>query len=298
MPKRKFVKKSYKGEQKDESLIIREKYRFYYIEKFFNKFLSLFKFTGIDYQQRAYIMRKFWSEGTIAVIKDSKSGLPVFAPWFPADKFNTYDYPTKIGLVNVRGVSFIPSSPLYLDEEGGACIGYIQRNRKGIYSSIEIMIEKLVNIEMTIRTNLKSAKSPWVIGVSPEDEARKEFFVEQLDSDSPYIFVGLDGAKDAKALVSGGEYNIDKLEAQRQQVENEILTRLGIQNVGIMEKKEHFTVDEVNSNNEQINTSGYEFIDCLNEFFDNARQFLGIDISVKLIQNEENKIPEMEEEGE
>lgn len=289
MPKKKLVKREKMF--KNTSYGLREAIRQYYTEKFFNKFLDRFEFEGIDYQQEAYIMRKFWSKdcGALAAYiiphtdtEENPEGEIIFTPFAPAGLFNIYDFPTEVNLINTRGVNFIPATPVKLDEKGGACIGYIQKNRKGIEASILEMINKLVDIEMTIRTNLKAQKTPWLIGVTPENEERMTNLWENLDSDNPKLFVSLEELNQAKALVSGAPYVLDKLEAQRQQVENEILTRLSINNVGIMQKKEHFTVDEVNSNNQQINSSGDEFVDCLNVWFNNIKKFLGKTISVKL----------------
>lgn len=284
MPKKKVVRNHERGYTKNESLQVRAKIKAYYMEKFFNKFLSRFEFEGITYQQKAYIMRQFWSEkGTVALFKDKISGLPVFAPYTPVGMFNTYDYPTKVNLINKRGVTFIPSTPVNVDEEGGVVLLYIQKDRKGISVTIDSMVDKLVDIEMTIRTNLKAVKTPWVFAVSPEDEVKMKNLKEQLENDDPYIFVSLEELQLAKALVSGtNSNNLQLLENLRQQAENEILTRIGINNLGIVEKKEHLTNSEVASNNEQIASSGDEFEDCLNEGFDNAKEFLGLNISVNV----------------
>lgn len=281
----------------ENASITRRLIKNYYVEKFFNKFLSKFKFTGLDYQQIAFMMRKFWGRGTVAAYKlpHSESELKtegeiIFADYAPNGTYNIYDYPTGLTLINHRGVKFIPARVLTLDKE--VCIGFIQKNRKSIALTIDVMIDKLVDIEMTIRTNLKAQKTPWLFGVSPENDKKMQELWDNLDDDDPKLFVSLEDLQNAKALVSGANYNLDKLEALRQQVENEILTRIGVNNVGIMQKKEHFTVDEVNANNEQIDTSSDEFLECLQDFFNNIKTYLGYTITVEL--NE----PEMPEEGE
>ena len=297
----KKVKHSYKN----TSHQLRDKIKFYYIEKFYNKFLNKFDFQGtLDYQQINYIMRQFWSasRGTVGAFKRSvyDETRPweqiVFAPWVIGGKFNCYDFPITLRFVNTRAVSFIPDSEFTIDED--AVIGYIQRDKKGIMATIETMIDKLVDFEMTIRTNLKAQKTPWMFGVSPENEEKMEALWDNIDSDDPKLFVSLEDLRDAKALVSGANYNIDKLEQQRQQVENEILTRLGIDNIGIMEKKEHFTVGEVDANQEQIESSSDEFLDCLKEFFDRIKNVLGYEIKVDLRNKKEDYVKDdsMEED--
>ena len=48
---------------------IRKKIRFYYNEKFFNKWMSKYEVPELNYQQKHYIMKKWWAEGSIACSK-------------------------------------------------------------------------------------------------------------------------------------------------------------------------------------------------------------------------------------
>ena len=195
--------------------------------------------------------------------------------------------------VNTRAVSFIPTSPFKIDEE--CVIGYIQRNKKGVVSSIDVKLNQLVDIEMTIRTNLKSQKYPWILGVTPEDKIKLEELFAKLEDDDPYIVAGIDDLKNAKSLISGAPYVLDKLYQLKQAIENEILTILGINNIGMLEKKEHAIVDEVNANNQEIEESGNQYLDCLQEFFARIKDVLGKEVKVSL---KEESMKEEKEESE
>jgi hypothetical protein len=87
-----------------------------YINKTFNLWMSKFKWEGLDEEiaaeQENFIMRKFWSDGTIAARVEEKTGVLVFAP-YAGYEFNLYDYPSKVNLVNLRGASqqLIPAGP-------------------------------------------------------------------------------------------------------------------------------------------------------------------------------------------
>lgn len=286
---------------KSDSQKIRQKIEFYYNEKFFNLFLNKYKFTGINRQQQDYIMRQFWgATGRVACYKlpmtESEStpeGVVIFTPFAPSGLYNIYNWPVEVTLINTRAVNFIPNNSLKVNEE--VVLGFIQRDRKGIYSTIEEKIHQLVDIEMTIRTNLKSQKTPYLIGITPENEFKMQNLYDNLMDDDPSLFVSLEELQNAKALVSGAPYIIDKLEAQRRAVESEILTRLGVDNLGLSEKKEHFIVDEVNANNEVINDSDDIYLDCLNEFFKDVKEVLGYTITVEAKQCECKKESEKEE---
>lgn len=287
---------SYQGKASDVRVSIQR----FYLEKFFNKFLNKFEFTGLSYQQVAFIMRQFWSVGTIGcfirkdwnLIKDSDQideyDQIVFAPWVWNDKLNIYNFPTKVMFINLRAVSFIPTTPFELDKT--AVIGYIMRNRKGVYSLIESKLNQLVDIEMTIRTSLKTQKMPYFIACSPEDEKKMKVIIDRLMDDEDVLYGAFDDLKNVKTLVSGAPYVLDKLYMLKQAVENEILTLLGINNIGILQKKEHLTTGEVEENDEMIQNSSDEFLSSLEEFFERVYDVLGYRINVKL--KEELLLPE------
>ena len=122
---------------------IRNKIKFFYMEKFFNKWMSKYEFPELNYQQKHYIMKKWWGEGSIAVslvktadkvlagliddgVIDMQENKIIFTPWTFAQRYNIYDFPTHIRLINVRGVKFITDKELELDKE--AVIVYAQKN--------------------------------------------------------------------------------------------------------------------------------------------------------------------------
>ena len=293
------------------NLYTRKQILFYYNNLFFNKFMNKFEFEGISYQQVNYIMKKFWFTGTIGCFmrkgwkylsEDSwfskhPEDAIVFAPWVMNDKYNIYDYPTKCTFVNTRGVKFIPTSPFTIDDD--AVIGYIQRNKLSVFESIKVKILQIVDIEMTMRTNLKSQKYPWLFSVSPEDDKVMKNLVDNLDDDNPYLYAALNDAKNAKSLVSGAPFTLDKLQNLLQVKINDVLTYLGVNNVGILEKKEHTIVDEVNANNQEIKESGDQFEDALQEFCKRVNDVLKYPaLKVKMKEYQEEFTEELETETE
>ena len=281
---------------------IRREFEFFYNQKFFNKFLGRIRADGLTYQQFNYIMRQMWGTGTLSTAKipftetlERPEGELVFAPWVMADRYNIYDFPVMARMINTRGVSFIPSKALKVDEE--IVIGWIQPNHKSVYSSISAKVKQLVDIEMTMRTNMKASKTPWMFGISPENKESMKNLAENLESDEPNLFVQIEDIEKAKALTSGAGFNVDKLEVQRQKIENDILTILGVNNVGIADKKEHLIVDEVNANNQAVEESGDSYVDMLNEWATRIKDAFGKDIRFELKEIKKmDTIEEAEEE--
>lgn len=274
---------------------IRKKIKFFYVEKFFNKWMSKYDYPELNYQQKHYIMKKFWGEGSIACslvksadgilaglmddgVIDMKENKVIFTPWAFANRYNIYDFPTHIRLINTRGVKFITPDALEIDKD--AVIIFAQKNHKSVYSSIEAKISQIVDLEMKKRTALKCQSQAWLFAFSPEDYEQAKVLQEQIENDEPYMFVPFNEVEKAKSLASGAPYIVDKIQQEIDGRVNEVLTMLGVNNIGVGEKKEHLIVDEVNANNEDINQQSYSYKSEIEEGFERVGKVLGYKISV------------------
>lgn len=300
---------------------VKKRIKFFYLEKFFNKWMNKFIFVGLNYQQSNYIMKKFWSEGTIACstlarnLNDMDKNLAglmadgtldygedkiIFTPWAFDNRYNIYDYPTHVRLINVRGVKFITQKPLEVDKD--VIIGYAQKNKKSVFSSIEAKLDELVDVEMKKRLSRKSQAQPFFVGFSPEDYNLAKSLQEQLENDDPYLFAPAQEVDKIKGFSSGAPYIVDKMEQDRQKIENDILTMLGVNNVGIGEKKEHLIVDEVNANNEDIEQQSISFKSEIEAFFDRVADVLGYKVRVidmnEVFKEAEDEVDEKDSEEE
>lgn len=294
---------------------VRKKIKFYYLEKFFNKWMNKYEFSNLNYQQKHYIMKKFWSVGTIACsqIKSADETLAglmddgsidmgenkiIFTPWTFANRYNIYDFPTHVNLINTRGVKFITTKILEVDKE--VVIGFAQKNHKSIYSSIEAKIDELVDIEMKKRVSRKAQSQPWLFAFSPEDFEQAKRLQEQMENDEPYLFAPFNDVDKVKGITSGAPYVVDKFEQDRQKIENDILTMLGVNNVGIGEKKEHLIVDEVNANNEDIEQQSISFKSEIEDFFDRIYKVFGYKVKVydmnEMFKEAEDEVDEKEDD--
>ena len=83
-------------------------------------------------------------------------------------------------------------------------------------------------------------------------------------------------------------YVADKLLEDRKKIENELLTLFGLNNV--IEKKERMIVDEANSNNDYINRNVDLLYKNRKQACDEINEKFGLNISVKRVNNIEEKI--------
>lgn len=312
----KITRASYTLERK-KSPAVKKKFLFFYTEKFFNKWMSKYQFKGLNYQQQHYIMKKLWADGTIACssVKSADKELAglidagavdmgenelIFTPWTHAGRYNIYDFSTHVRLINTRGVKFITEDELEVDKK--VVIIYAQKNHKSVYSSIEAKLLELVDIEMKMRSSRKAQSQAWLFAFDPEDREQAKVLQEAMELDEPYLFAPFGAIDKVKAIQSGAPYIVDKLEQDRQKVENDILTMLGVNNVGIGEKKEHLIVDEVNANNEDIEESDNAFESQLESDFERVNKCFKKSIQVidmnEMYLGEEKEYNEDEEEDE
>lgn len=268
---------------------VRDRILFYYRDKFFNKFLNKFDFGNLDYQQKHYLLKKFWSKncGKLAffIIKGTTgeeypNGMLGICPYTFAGVYNMFDFQTKCMLIDTHATGVIPTTEQEVDKD--VVLGWITRNQKGVEALIETKLEEVVDIEMTIRCNLRAHKMPWVFGVTPENKAKIDKLIQSIDDDDPYLTMSLEDIKNMQVFNTGAPFIIDKLEVKRQQVEDEINTILGFNSVGIMEKKEHLTTGEVDMNAEASNASNDIYMDCLTELNERIKKVLNYDMQPML----------------
>ena len=196
----------------------------FYLQKYYNLFMGAYKFKGITPEQQEYILRKLWAEGKISafIVEGTKleenevptnvnqypNGMIAFVPFAPF-MFNINDWPIQVNLVNVRGATFIPTTPQIVNKD--VVIGYAQKSKKSVLSIVDFYLQKIVDVEMTIRVQLKSHKAPWLIATTPENEAKLKALFNKISNDEEVLYLSASEMEALKTLQSGQQYIIDKL---------------------------------------------------------------------------------------
>ena len=245
--------------------------------KYFNLFMDSLKWNGLEDEQEDYIMKKFWSDGTVSAFKIKGIDELGFAP-YAVSSYTMYDTPSTVNLINERNVPFIPNGQMTVNQD--VVLGWVQRNHKSIYTMVSYYVEKLVEVEMVINTNLQVNKLPLLIGVTPSDKENAEHLVNKILNDEVAIFANLDELNLVKTLSNGSQYILDKLYAFKNNIESELLTYLGIDNSQIDVDK--LAVDQINANNEMINSNAEGYLNELNKFCKRISEVLNKTVSVEL----------------
>lgn len=291
------MKKKIKTSVLESEILTRfEDVKSFIVNKYYNVFMNKLGVKGADYQQRDYILRQFWATGTIAmfVLKGSETeetpqGLAVFCPYAPID-YNTYDWPVHCTLINKRGVPFIPAGVQTIDKD--VCIGFIQRNHKGIKFIVDYYAKRIALIRSVMQTQLIAKKMPFVLATTPENKENLMDLWNDILSDNPALFKDFDVIGNVNALNLTSTYELDKLESLADNEENHLKEILGIDNLGVHEKKEHLINKEIDANNQQTEDSASCIIDCLEEFSESIKKTFNYDLRFEW----KNSIQEEKEE--
>lgn len=242
------------------------------INKYKALFLNLLEFEGMDYGVKSYFMNKLLYKGKIAAFKLNGSNQVESELGFGDYSIREWDWKNKpiwIKPLNEHRNRRVPQKWLRNDKEAVLLeLDFIP------YSFISEYVERIMDIEATIRFNLNAHKMPFIIKSADNKtiNAIKSLFnndefiwtdniqMEILDNDVPYI--------------------IDKLQLYKSEIEAELLSVLGIDNVKF-EKKAQMSVDEVNSNADEIDAYRAIIREKVEAFFEQINKVLGFNITVK-----------------
>ena len=255
-----------------------------YTDKYYNIWMSKFKWTGLDEeskeQQENYIMRKLWSDGSLAIRNIANTNLIALMP-FATISYNYLDFPETVNLINKRGVSevIIPSGEQVVNKD--VAIVYCLPSHKPIKQLVKYYTDRMAQVEIIINNNLKLQNIPFVIGCNEEDKDSMEDIVERILNNELVVYTAVGDINKLQTLATTAPYLIDKLKSYQVSLENELLTTLGIDNSGVQAKKAQMLVDEVNANNDAINDFGNCIIDELKSWLERANKVLNRNISVE-----------------
>lgn len=292
--------------------LLRQKLTLLYTEHYFNLFVNSYEWSGVSHDQREYLMRAFWSQGSVGAFsiidpakkflgttakiftKDGESdnegdkGLIGFAP-FAVQNYNMYNYPTTARLINERGVPYIPNKVMVNHED--IVLGYAQHDQQPICETIATWVELLVNAMMAANTNINALKTPLIYAVGPDSVQHAQDFQNNMENDTPDFFANVGELENIKPLNSGVQPYFKDLYEFAKNIDGEIKTFLGIDN-NDSQKREREVVDEANANNDMINASRDSVMDCLQEFCKDVYDNLGFDISVEAKQKQVTAVVE------
>lgn len=192
-----------------------------------------------------YIEQMLYDNGECAMFDHPDLGLCVLRS-SSRENLNIYGEPTKL---TVTG--FNEHRTIMMDE----CVR-ILNNDLGLPTLQHIVYyaRRMAEIDDIIMQNLRQQRVPYIFATDENNALSMKTLYDRIYQGEPAIFVDKEMLKgepeNIMVIPTLAPYLVDKLQIQKQEMERELLTFLGINNT--LEKKERLLVDETNSNNQFI----------------------------------------------
>lgn len=254
------------------------------ISKYFSYWMGKFSIEELSPECNNFIWKELWRVGSVAItpikeIKEGEGDNVLATPYAPSE-FNIYNYPTRVTLIQIRGNSeIVPTGIQEVNKDTAIIWGH--NSHMAISDIVMYYVDQIADIELTIRNHLFLQKVPRLIPISPEDRNRAEALLNAIERGEKRLFIDVNDLQSLNnVLDSGGPYIIDKLYLYKQNIENELLTFMGVDNKGI-NKAERNVVDEVNSNNQQIIEGSDNFTLEINNCLKDIEKYLNIKLTLK-----------------
>ena len=192
-----------------------------------------------------YIEEMLYDNGECAMFDHPDLGLCVLRS-SSRENLNIYGEPTKLSLTG-----FNEHRTVMMDE----CVR-IMNNDLALPTlpNIVYYARRMAEIDDIIMQNLRQQRVPYLFATDENNAFSMKSLYDRMYQGEPAIFIDKEMLKgepeNIMVIPTTAPYLVDKLQIQKQEMERELLTFLGINNT--LEKKERLIVDETNSNNQFI----------------------------------------------
>lgn len=227
--------------------------------------------------EEKHIEKWLYAWGRCIFFKDDMNGFMI-AQCTDSGALNYYDEPTSL---TPFGTNFFNSKPLENDKE---CV-VIRNNYDCIPTkyTIQLYAMRLTELERTIDINVKAQKTPVMIYCSDRQKLSLKNMYTQWAGNEPVIYgdKNILSENPLEVLRTDAPIVFDKLQIQKKQIWNEVMTFLGVNNAN-MDKRERLVDDEVQANNEQVMMFAQIMLETRKEACKRINEMFGLNIEVEL----------------
>ena len=229
-----------------------------------------------------YIEEMLYDNGECAMFDHPDLGLCILRS-SSRENLNIYGEPTKLTLTG-----FNEHRTIMMDD----CVR-IMNNDLALPTlpNIVYYAKRMAEIDDIIMQNLRQQRVPYLFATDENNSFSMKALYDRMYQGEPAIFVDKEMLKgepeNIMVIPTVAPYLVDKLQIQKQEMERELLTFLGINNT--LEKKERLLTDETNSNNQFIKMSSDIGFKQRQLACQQMNEMFGLNISVVETQDEFEK---------
>lgn len=249
--------------------------------------VTMFDYEGLpDTIKPHHIELPLYHQGHVIIVTHKITGLPIALPCEISHR-NIYGDFTKFRI----NITEEDGKTSYIDDGIIGIDGILIRNNvllKPTCEIVDIYAKRISNIEITADVNIFGLRTPLIMEIEQDQLADAKSLLSAYKSFMPAILTRRKKGKNfdpkgdvgLKSINTGVSPIFNDLHEYKHQMLNELYTRLGINNSNQL-KKERMLVDEVNANNEQIETSQSVSIKTRQEDIEKVNEFFNLNISVQ-----------------
>lgn len=235
---------------------------------------------GLTSEQMEFLLIR---NGQLMCFNDSMYGTLIL-PCFGTTDINVYGLPTQYNVYGENG-----KYNEYISVDDGVII---RNNPLGTsdFPTLEVFAKRIDDVEMTQDVNLFQQCIPKLVLGDEDSKITMKNLINQIKNYKFAIFGKkslVNNISSSDVLDTSAPYILDKLQQQKTDLKNELLTYLGINNNNNV-KKERMIVDEVNANNEYTSINLDLMFDLREKACKEINEKFGLNISVKKREVEEN----------
>ena len=226
-----------------------------------------------------YIEQMLYDNGECAMFDHPDLGLCVLRS-SSRENLNIYGDPTKLTLSG-----FNEHRTVMMED----CVRIINNDLAlPTHQNIIYYARRMAEIDDIIMQNLRQQRVPYIFATDENNAFSMKSLYERIYQGDMAVFVDKDMLKgepeNIMVIPTVAPYLVDKLQIQKQEMERELLTFLGINNT--LEKKERLLQDETNSNNQFIKMSSDIGFKCRQKACNDINKKFGLNIRVIEVQDE------------
>lgn len=241
--------------------------------------------------EEKHIEKWLFAWGRCMFYKDENNGYMI-AQCTDSGALNYYDEPTYL---TPFGTNYYNSKPF---ENEVDCV-VIRNNYDCIPTkyTLQLYAMRLTELERTIDINVKAQKTPVIIYCSDRQKLSLKNVYAQWNGNEPIIFGDKNMMSEVpmEVLKTDAPIVFDKLQIQKKQIWNEVMTFLGVNNAN-MDKRERLVDDEVQANNEQVMMFANIMLETRKEACKRINELFGLNIEVELRTLSDDMIEIIEQE--
>ena len=255
-----------------------------YLERLTELAISMFEWKNLpDTCDERFLELTLFTNGYAVFFKDedlSRTGLSDSAigsylalPVATNGRWNVYNIPTKRRAYASNGYN------KNLDENNSVMI-YNNLLHTNSVNISRTYAKRLYNLDRIVDVNANAQKTPVLILANEQQRLTMLQVYQKWDGNEPVIFGDRDlDMKLVQALRTDAPYIVDKIQALKTELWNEVLTYLGISNISF-QKKERMISDEVLRNQGGTIASRYSRLNARRKAADQINKMFGLNIEV------------------